>query len=323
VSAAGGGRFYLTTQGADLRRIFVTETRAAALSNLREEPTPIAHADAHPMTDGIGAVPTVAGYVQSQRRPTADTPLVTAEGHPVLAGWRYGLGHVVALTTDGGGRWTDTWNEWSGAGQLMRQVARYALRRAAPTAADARLTLDGARLHGELEVAEHGEPPAEVEAFVYGRDGEAHEVQARLVRTGPERWSVQAAASASDAPGGEPPYAVLRVRDAQGRLMAEAMTEQSGAGELHTIGPDDAVLSALASLGRGARDPSPQQTIEARTEPAPAKEPLWPWLFALAALLVTLDLFVRRLERPKARALPAGLVRASPPSRSEDRREAA
>ncbi|MCU0672090.1 MAG: hypothetical protein MUE69_04785 [Myxococcota bacterium] len=324
LAAAGGGRFYLTTQGADLRRIFVTETRAAALSNLREEPTPIAHADAHPMTDGIGAVPTVAGYVQSQRRPTADTPLVTAEGHPVLAGWRYGLGQVVALTTDGGGRWTDTWNEWSGAGQLMRQVARYALRRAAPTAADARLTLDGRRMHGELEVAEHGEAPAEVEAFVYGRDGEAHEVQARLVRTGPERWSVQAEASPSDVPGGEPPYAVLRVRDAQGRLMAEAMTEQSGAGELHAVGPDDAVLSALASLGRGARDPSPQQAIEARTEPAPAKEPLWPWLFALAALLVTVDLFVRRLEKPKARALPAGLVRAATPaSRADERREAA
>ncbi|MEZ4247534.1 MAG: hypothetical protein R3B99_04760 [Polyangiales bacterium] len=323
LAAAGGGRFYLTSQGADLRRIFVTETRAAALSNLREEPTPVALADAHPMTDGIGNVPTVAGYVQSRRRPTADTPLVTSEGHPLLAGWRYGLGHVVALTTDGGGRWTDTWNEWPGAGQLMRQVARYALRREAPTQADARLVLDGARLRGELETAEDGEPPAEVEAFVYGANAEPHPVPARLVRVGPERWTVEADAPPDRFPAGAPPYAVLRVRDAQGRLMAEAMAEQSGAGELQAFGVDDAVLSALAELGRGRRDPSPLAVVDHDDAPVPTREPLWPWLFALAALLVVVDLFVRRLEKPKARALPAGLVRSAPKAVQESRSDSA
>ena len=73
VAATGGGRYYLTSSGADLRRIFVAETRATARSNLREEPTPIREASSHPVLVGIdvASAPPIDGFAETERRATA------------------------------------------------------------------------------------------------------------------------------------------------------------------------------------------------------------------------------------------------------------
>lgn len=360
LAEAGGGRFYLTAEGADLRRIFVTETRATALSNLREEPTAVRHAEPHAMTAGVGEVPSVSGHVQTRRRATADTVLVTSEGHPILAGWRHGLGHVVALTTDGGGRWSQLWGEWPGAGQLMRQVARFALRREAPTHADARLSLDGLEAVAEVAARDSapGERPARAEVVYYDAEGRARATEAELVRTSFGRWEVRGALEANEPgegpdgarrppsvadsggapsaetrrdasetlrPIGPPVYALLRVRDAAGRLMNETLAPQRGALELDAFGPDDTTLDSLAALGEGARDPAPGVALaRARhlAEVVPVPEPRWPWPLALAALLVPFDLGVRRLARPK-RVMPSDLWGGRPADEEEITREAA
>jgi len=313
LAAAGGGRFYLTTRGADLRRIFVTETRAAALSNLREEPMAVAHRDPSPIVRGVGAVPEIAGFVQSGERSTADTALVTPEGHPVLASWRYGLGHVVALTTDAGGRWTESWSSWDGAGQLMRQMARFAIRQQAPSRADARLALDGERVELTVDAAIDAADqtlPSAVELTAYDEHGAPHPMETALERVGPGRYEARGRHAGPTGTG--PMGVVARVRDGRGRVVAEALTQQAATGEFAAYGPDRGRLMSLANAGGGRLDPGVEQTLEATADPRPVPEPRWPWALLVAMVLLVTDLWFRRgVRRAPAVALDQLMPRST------------
>ncbi|MBI2895295.1 MAG: VWA domain-containing protein, partial [Deltaproteobacteria bacterium] len=48
LAATAGGRFYLTSRATDLRKIFISETRAAARSNVRAEPVRLSQVSDHP-----------------------------------------------------------------------------------------------------------------------------------------------------------------------------------------------------------------------------------------------------------------------------------
>ncbi len=320
LAAAGGGRFYLTTRGSDLRRIFVTETRAAALSNLREEPMGVRRADPSPMIQGIGDVPSLSGFVQSQVRPTADTALVTDEGQPLLASWRYGLGTVVALTTDAGGRWTESWNDWPGAGQMMRQIVRFAQRRRAPTRADVELELDGDQITVRVDAPLGEATPQRLELFAYGANGEPKALDAELQRVAPGRW--EARVQANDA---HTTVAMARVRDEQGRLLGEDVAEQTSVGEFAQLGMDSALLDSLAATASGLRDPSVDDVLVPATTRPPVPVPAWPYLLAFAALLVVIDVWLRRFEKRRhvdlSQLMPRTRVHAPEPQ--DELREAA
>ena len=48
---------------------------------------------------------------------------------PLLVSWRYGLGKVVAFTSDLSGRWGKEWVGWEAFPQWASQLARSAMRR--------------------------------------------------------------------------------------------------------------------------------------------------------------------------------------------------
>ena len=303
LAANGGGRYYLTSSGTDLRRIFVAETRATTRSNLVQGPIEVSLGDPHPALTGIdiGAAPPLDGMVQTNRRETADTALVDGEGRPVLASWRYGLGVVVALTTDAGGRWTDGWLEWEGAGQLLRQTVRFGMRRHAEAAADARVALGDRSVEVTVDVPDDaGAVPSTVELFALGSGGNAKAVEARLERVAPGRWVARG-------PVDGEPFAVARIRDAQGRLIAEAAGAQDSASELDALGPDERALGEIARAGGGVLGPDAAATLRPAAVSAPRPVVLWPWLLALAVALVAVDLWLRRLGPPRRRRLePSG-----------------
>ena len=99
----GGGRFHLTDQAANLPQIH-PETLAIQ-RKLRHRGTffPTQTGD-HPILTGITATPPLYGYVGASQA-TAQTPLVTHLGDPLLATWQYGCGRSVAWTSDATGRW--------------------------------------------------------------------------------------------------------------------------------------------------------------------------------------------------------------------------
>ncbi len=322
---SGGGRFYITGNAVDLRRIFVSEARVATRSNLREGPIAITVAEDHPILAGVevSAFPPLGGFVEAKRRATADTALQTHDdARPILASWRYGLGKVVALTTDLRADWKNGWSGFHGAGQVLRQMVRFAIRRHGAAAADVRVALGdrGAALTVDVGDAPSDEAPRTVEAFAFGADGQMEPVPATLERVAPGRYAARV-------PSGGKPFVLARVRDAAGALLGEALGQSDAAEELATLGPDEA-RAARSWPARGTACSTRPSAPALRTGGPRGREPVpvWPWVLVAAATLVAVDLWLRRLGKRRALPVLRALARhgaAAPVAAAEVRAEAA
>jgi Ca-activated chloride channel homolog len=308
LAASGGGRFYRTDDGADLRRIFVSETRVAARSNLRDGPIDVRVSEDHPILAGVDLekMPPLGGFVETRRRATAAVALTTREDDkPILASWRYGLGQVVAITTDLRGDWNGSWSKFAGAGQVLRQMTRFAMRKHSSGNADMRVTVGDHGAEATLDLAEPtGEPaaaPSTIEAFAVGEDGVAHPLPfgATLERLTPGRFRAHAKTA------GEP-FVVVRARDASGGFVGEAIGRLDGSEELAFLGPDERALEDLARAGGGLYAPDAEQTLRAGGRKGREPVPVWPWILLGSAVLVCIDLWLRRIGKGRvAFALPA------------------
>jgi len=79
------------------------------------------------LDDVAGAeLPTLSGYVRTTPKDEATVHAYASEDDPLLATWRYGLGRVVAFTSDAGGSWSGSWLGWEGYGRTWAQLVRWA-----------------------------------------------------------------------------------------------------------------------------------------------------------------------------------------------------
>ena len=196
-------------------------------------------------------MPPLGGFVETKRRATAAVALVSREDDkPILASWRYGLGQVVAITTDLRGDWNGSWSHFAGSGQVLRQMVRFAMRKHSSGSADMRVTVGDHGAEATLDLAEpSGEPaaaPSTIEAFAVGEDGTAHPLPfgATLERLAPGRFRAHAKTA------GEP-FVVVRARDANGGFVGEAIGRLDGGEELAVPGPDERALEVWPGPGAG------------------------------------------------------------------------
>ncbi len=306
VAAAAGGRFYLTAEGADLRRIFLSETRVLAQSNLRERKTAVTPGGTHPALEGVDAskLPELAGYVETGRRAGADTALVLAGagGRPMLATWRYGLGKAGAITTDLGEGWGGAWAASSEAAKVLRQTLRFLVRQNDARRADATVRVRDRLVEVDLELAPdapESASPRAIDVFAIDRAGASKKVAMQIEPRGPGRWTARGRSS------GEP-IVIVRARDARGALMAEGVGQEDRTPEVVGAGVDERLARELANVGDGRLGPTLEETFAPTRRPAPVLEAVWPWALVLAAVLVVLDLVLRRLGAPSARASDRG-----------------
>nr|MCU0684993.1 hypothetical protein [Polyangiaceae bacterium] len=307
LALAGGGRFYLSGTGTDLRRIFVSETRVATRSNVHEGQTHVTVRDAaHPALTGVdvGHLPALAGYTESRARGTADLALETEDKKPLLASWRYGLGQVAALTADLRVDWKNGWAAWAGGGQIVRQLMRMTYRRQSENMADLKVgvreksfdvTLDLPAPPPGVEIA----PPSLIEAFAINERGESKPVKAELERVSDRRWSLRGQLE------GEP-FVVVRARDARGQLLGEDIGQLDTAAEYVGAGPDGRLLGELARAGGGIAGPTAEESVRRGGDPGREPRPLWPYALVAAAALVVIDLWARRFELSRRRLWPFG-----------------
>jgi Ca-activated chloride channel homolog len=296
LAAVGNGRYYVTTDGTDLRRIFVSETRVAARSNLHSAATHIVAASAHPVLSGVdvGRMPPLVGFVEAKRRPTADTALMTAEdGRPILATWRYGLGKIVALTTDLRDFWPRGWARVKDAGKVLQQSLRYALRTRSGSQADMRVAVREGRAEVTIDLPDESDAQGQtltLEAFDLSPDGVMQGEPMSVEREAPDRWRARG-------PTHGAPLLLVRARDAAGGLVGEAVAQVDGADELAGDGVDTRAARDLAHVGGGMFDPDPSLTLRREGPRGVEPIPSWPWALVAAAVLVTVDLWARRFER--------------------------
>ena len=134
IAKDGKGRGYVALDPRTIPQIFTTETLLISRDLLVEKlVTPSIVASVGPLK-GIaqGNLPSLRGYVLTYPKPRAEL-LMKADTDPLLVSWRYGLGRVMAFTSDLSGRWGKEWVAWHGFPQWASQLARDTLRKVLET----------------------------------------------------------------------------------------------------------------------------------------------------------------------------------------------
>lgn len=299
IATAGGGLSYFSEDMNDLPRIFLRDAFRVARSWLVEETFQPVRKGFHPLLSGVDSLPALDGYVAASEKASAQHLLSTHRGDPLLSIWRVGLGKSVAFTSDVKARWAGRWVGWEGYGPFWASLVRWAVRdpaegrlRANAQAADGRLRL-AADLLDDRGAFVNG---ARLMARVVGPDGEAMEVP--MVQDGPGRYVGEVEAAQ------EGPYlaAVLRHEEATSGEGGEAALVSAVvpyADEFRGLSSAPDALERLVASGRVRKLTEPEQLFEHRGLGGRLAKPLAPFLLALAAFLLVLEVAVRKLAMPQ------------------------
>ena len=294
LAAGGGGRYYYTEDGNALPEIFAGESHFATRSYIIERPLSPRRTSPSPILDGLGELPVLQGYVGTSPRPGGEVALVSDAGDPLLAQWQYGLGRVVAWTSDAKGQWARDWIAWDGFARFWAQTARWS------TGSES-----AGALQPSVEV-EGGEGVVTVEAVA--PDGSAlNSLSVDAVVVGP--GAVTATVSLRQTGAGR--YEGSFPTKEEGAYLVRVLAEGEGVGKAsRTLGvvvpyspeyrggeSDSGLLGRIASL-TGGRELTLDElgaAFDHNLPPATRQIALWPWLLLLATLLLPLDVGVRRL----------------------------
>ncbi|MBI5367109.1 MAG: VWA domain-containing protein [Planctomycetes bacterium] len=303
VAAAGGGRFYAALDPATIPRIFTQDTMAHLGRLVREEPFRPRAVETHPMLKGWAAeqAPELLGYVRTSRRATAQVPLVTDLGDPLLATWRFGLGKVTAFTSDCTSRWAPLWVAgWAGYGQFWGQVLRESAREPQGHTLDVRLAeAEDGRLRivaDALEDAARRKNDALLEADVYHAPAAAagtalrHVARLLLEQQGPGRYAGELRLLDSGS---------YLVRARVGAETVSAVWVRNRSGEAAGGRTGRALLERVCAL-TGGRVLGPEEAVVEERDGRASWLDLTPFLVALFLAAFVADLATRRWESAAA-----------------------
>jgi hypothetical protein len=296
LASIGEGRYYFTERSSEIPRIASKEanilTRNATIEGnvnvLMGEPSPI-------MRSISPELPALQGYVGTTPRPRAVTVLGTDRGDPLLAHWQYGLGRVVAWTSDTRGVWSDAWLDSAEAPRVWSQAVRWSMPEPQRPELKVSAAVDGPWVTLRAESVRDDGTFADLQdtrATVVTPAGDA--VEARLPQRGPGIYELR-----TEAPG-PGVYRVLFAQHENGRSVRD---EMSGFvvlpnPETRSVGVNHALLDQLASRTGGQALTEPSEIQSLTRNDINRTEPLWPWLAALALIILPLDVAIRRLRWP-------------------------
>ena len=304
IAELGNGRYHFTDQAASLPVIFAEETQLAMRSYIVEEPFYPRQTSTSPILTGIETVPQLAGYVATTPKPAGRVILSTHQDDPLLAAWQYGLGRSVAWTSDATGRWAQNWVGWDGFSRFWAQAVRWTIVERSDVPVEVNVTLEGDGARITVDAVDEGG------GFVNGLDAgvslvgpEGDPLLVELVQTAPGRYE------GTFAPHKEGAY-LMRLTGSLAGESAVALTTGWVMGyspEYAALEGDPAYLEHLAEMGDGAVLEEPADAFAHTLRGEGAARDLWPYLLALATLLLPFDVGVRRLalgrrDLEKARA---------------------
>jgi len=288
----GGGRYHFAADPASIPRIFTEETALVSRAYIIEEPFVPQQSASSPILAGLTGFPPLYGYVAAAPKDVAQTLLLTAQRDPLLAVWQYGLGRALAFTSDASGRWAQAWLGWEGFPAFWAQALSYVAVQSSLERLQVQVRPQGERAQVQVEAVEQAGGylnSLELSLSVVGPDGSAQEV--RLPQTAPGLYSGEFTPA-------EPGAYVLRV---SGEAEAESLATTSG--WVYTYSPEYALsaggaatLENIAAAAGGFVLGDDLAPLLAHNLPSKrAVQPVWPWLLGLAALLLPVDIAVRRL----------------------------
>ncbi len=299
IAAAGGGQSYVTMDPNSIVRIFTQDTLTHTGRMIREEAFEPQLAERHPMLRDWedGTAPPLLGFVKTNRKATAQVPLVTDTGDPLLAHWRFGLGKVTAFTSDCKSRWAALWvANWDGYSRLWAQILRETARPPQGLDMDLRLEEEGSEVRVAVDLAEN--PSTR-------RDGAVVEAEVFHVPAGALGSTMQSVAQlvlAQQGPGwyesrfrpSEPGVYLVRAKSGS-RLVSAGLVHNPSA-EVATGRIDEALLRQACDITGGQYLESPTDALSLSGEAVARHVELWPQLMTAFLALLLLDLLIRRWE---------------------------
>ena len=311
VAPATGGRFYEALNFADIPQLLFDETIRIARRGIVEETfTPLLGSgplNRSAAVRDLRAAPPLHGYNATTPRDTALVALAAPNGDPILAEWQYGLGRAAAWTSDMKGQWARDWIAWDGFGSFAAQLVASLVSPPLSEGYETRTAIAGASLNIELRgegAAASQRGPQRVAARLLMPDGAVTETP--LVEREPGRFL---GGLSRPAPG------VYRVQvvttDAAGvsSIVATSGAVVPPSAEYLRREGDPGLLRAIA-LATGGRVDLPAGEAWARPPLAARRAAPFTWpLLWLAALLLPIDIAVRRLLLPRPAVVFPSLAR--------------
>lgn len=302
IATLGKGRFYQADDPNAIPQILLNETKQAAKRAIIQEPFVPAIVGSNPILTGLSALPKLDGYVATTPKPTAQLVLISHLDDPVLAVWQYGLGRVAAWTSDALGLWTANWLQWRDAARWWANLVTWTL----PTP-DSQLLVSGQISSGNGHIIvtlpagtlSASQSISQQQAQVKIITPDLSQETLTLQPTAPGRFE-------GDFPTTQVGVYLLRVTW-QAHSSASANSSQLSATtglvvpyspEYSSSGTDLNFLSQLARAGGGSiLDPNNYAAaFTPDLPPVYAALSITFWLFAVAALLLPIDIALRRLS---------------------------
>ncbi len=295
IARTGQGRYYLTEDPAAIPQIFAKETITASKSAIDEQPfVPQVVRATQTFADiDLAAAPFLLGYVMTRPKPTCEVILASEKGDPVLVWWRYGLGMTVAFTSDAKSRWAAEWITWPGFAKFWAQLVRHTMRKSDAKGVAVEIEQRGGRATLTLDAAD----PAG--RYINGAESELTLIDPQLgtkklplTQTAPGRYAAEFETPLSG------PYHVELTQKLDGQILYQQSRGLSVgySDELRLRPANEALLKSIAEVSGGKYQIAPADVFAPTTRTATRPTPLWPWLVAAAALLLVLDVALRRID---------------------------
>ena len=293
----GAGRFYEGSDPFQVPQILVKETLEIARTAIVEEPFRPAIVGSSPILDGFEAnqLPTLRGYIAVTPKPASLVVLGSRQGDAVLAEWQYGLGQVVAWTSDAETRWSADWVAWPEFSRFWSQVVKRTVPARVEQNVQTTVQVEGGRARiavdaiGDDRTFRNG---LETSATLLSPDGAQAEL--RLEQSGPGRYETSMPIGAPGAyllnvvqrpPGGGAPLA----QQASGFVGGQSA-------EYWQLRPNQPLLQGIARATGGRELREPAEAFAHNLQAPGAGRKLWPPLLVLSVLLFLVDVAVRRLR---------------------------
>jgi hypothetical protein len=277
-----GGRAFFPQDIRELPAMVAREAARVSGGRVFEQRfRPIARA--HPVIAELETtvLPQLGGYVVGVAKPSAESPLRSPLGDPILATWRMGLGRVAVYTADLHGAWSQTLRSWEGFDVLVRQTMRWASRGVRD---DALYTSfedddDGLRLIVEAQ-GPGGIPLNELDARVTVRGPTGDTSTVGLSGAAPGRYEARISVT-------DPGAYVLAISAAGPTEGVESRVVRgvywTADREFRASGPDLTLLTRIAEISGGRLLGDADHPFTASRTSSYVE--LWPWLAAAALAL--------------------------------------
>ncbi len=281
----GRGRFYTAPDRYNLPEIIVKQPESSLLTPFVERPGSIICESDNQVVRGMDftTAPELAGYVQTQARPTADVLLRSSFGHPVLVNWQYGLGQVSVFTSQLPGEWSEKLMQWPQCATLFSNLVRTIARPGPAEAISIKPVLRPGAVELEIKTRlSHGINGMEPLIITATDDkGNERERVADPVRA--DYWNVRFERLL-------PGTHHLAVHTVDGRLAAQAAVAVPPVREVTSLGVNRDLFDGIAAIQNRALE----KAGIFRQSPATRPFNLWPVLVSIALIMFLLNILLRR-----------------------------